>query len=91
MESTSDLTQGVARILRGKLGEERRTQQWFGHVIGLTQSEASKRLRGVRPLTLDQLALACEALGIKMSDVIRQAESTSGDDPAEPERRRGNG
>lgn len=74
MGTVGALTQGIARVLRGKLAEAQRSQEWFGKIIGVSQGQASKILRGTKPITLDQLQLASDALGLRMSQVIRLAE-----------------
>lgn len=73
------LTQGIARVLRGELAKAQQNTTWFGGIIGVSQSQASKILRGIKPITLDQLQLASEAFGLRMSQVISMAEPGSPD------------
>jgi hypothetical protein len=72
--ATTAFTQEIARVMRGKLAEENRNRTWFGHMIGRSQSHASQILLGKKPMTVDELALACEAFGLSMVEVVRQAE-----------------
>lgn len=77
------LTRGIARVLRGELAKAQRNTTWFGNIIGVSQSQASKILRGLKPISLDQLQLAADAFGLRMSQVIRQAEGDTEADSSE--------
>ena len=83
------LTQGIARVLRGELAKVQQNTTWFGGIIGVSQSQASKILRGTKPITLDQLHLACEAFGLQTSQIIRMAEIGSPDPGNEQAEKRG--
>lgn len=71
---TTTITQGIARILRGEVARANRNQTWFGQVIGRSQAHASQVLQGKKPLTTDELALACAEFGLTMSAVFAEAE-----------------
>lgn len=73
--TVTQLSQQIATILRGEVAKANRNQAWFGAVIGRSQAHASQVLRGKKPLSVDELALACAAFGLSMSDLIRAAES----------------
>lgn len=78
--ATSRETQAIAEILRGELGKANRNTTWFGNVIGRSQSHASQVLLGKKPLSVDELTLACRAFGLTLSGIMREAEGMSGDD-----------
>lgn len=81
---TSRVTQGIAEIFRGEVGKANRNTTWFGSVIGRSQSHASQVLLGKKPMSIDELTLACDAFGLRMSDVVRQAEGLADDESWTP-------
>lgn len=84
--ATSRVTQGIAEILRGEAGKAQRSTTWFGHVIGRSQSHASQVLQGKKAMSVDELALACRAFGLRASDVVHQAEGLADDEAWTPVR-----
>lgn len=82
--ATSRVTQGIAQIMRSELGKANQTTTWFGNVVGRSQSHASQVLLGKKPMSVDELSLACEAFGLRMSAVMREAEGLAGDDGWHP-------
>jgi len=71
----SDLTRHVASRLRGLMAQHRVTQAELAESIGVSQSQLSKMVRGVRPIDLDQLDGMCIALGVDTGDLIKEAEA----------------
>ena len=71
----TDLTRQTASILRGLIARYGVTQQQMAEAVGVSQSQLSKMIRGVRPIDLDQLAAMCEALGTSPGVVLGEAES----------------
>lgn len=70
----SDLTRHVASRLRGLMAQHRVTQAELADSVGVSQSQLSKMVRGVRPIDLDQLDGMCIALGVDTGDLIKEAE-----------------
>ncbi len=81
---TSRVTQAIAEILRVELVRSRKNQTWLGGVIGRSQSHVSQVFKGKKPLTVDELTLACKAFGLSVSDVVRQAEGLADDESWAP-------
>lgn len=69
-ESISSL---IAESLDAAYVESGLTQQQVATATGISQSQVSKYLRGVRVPDLDTLAALCEALGLDMPTVVRDA------------------
>lgn len=51
------------------------TQAQVGAMVDLSQGMVSMILTGKRPLTVDELAAFCDALGLSVVDVVRDALS----------------
>jgi transcriptional regulator with XRE-family HTH domain len=50
-------------------------QTTLAAAIPVSQSQMSKYLGGRRPMNLDELAGACDALGLDMAEVISEAKA----------------
>lgn len=74
--SISDLTRLVAANIRGLMAQHDVKQADMAESIGVSQSQFSKMLRGIKPIDLDQLDGMCTALDVKTSDIIKQVENT---------------
>lgn len=61
--------------MRGEVAKANRNQTWFGSVIGVHQTTAGRILKGLKPMTMDELTLACLAIGRSVSDLVSEAES----------------
>ncbi|WIE54200.1 helix-turn-helix transcriptional regulator [Curtobacterium sp. MCBD17_003] len=72
----SDLTRLVASNIRGLMAQHGVKQADLAASIGVSQSQLSKMIRGVRPIDLDQLDGMCMALGEDTAAVIKRAEET---------------
>ncbi len=72
----SDLTRLIASMIRGLMARHGVKQSEMAESIGVSQSQLSKMVRGVRPIDIDQLDGMCRALGVDLSVVIKEAEET---------------
>lgn len=63
----------VTAILRGMIARFDINQVDLAQLCDVSQSQFSKIIRGVRPMTLDQLAVICGALGASVDEVVEQA------------------
>lgn len=70
----SDLTRKIASILRGHMAQYGITQAELADAIGVSQSQLSKFVRGVRPIDIDQYAAMCQSMGLDPSKVMQEAE-----------------
>lgn len=75
---TTRTTQEIAKILKGATYAEGHNQEWFGAVIGRHQTTAGQILNGKKAMSTEELWLACEALGLGVVNVVREAESRAG-------------
>lgn len=82
--ATTRVTQGIAQIMRSEVGKAHQTTTWFGNVIGRSQSHASQVLLGKKAMSIDELSLACDAFGLRLSAVMREAEELADDDGWHP-------
>lgn len=59
-------------------------QSELAESIGVSQSQLSKMVRGMRPIDLDQLDGMCRALGADTFAVVKEAEDTLSNYDAQP-------
>ncbi|MBS0231742.1 MAG: helix-turn-helix transcriptional regulator [Proteobacteria bacterium] len=71
---TAFSTQVVAR-LRGLIAQYDVNQADLAQLCDVSQSQFSKIIRGVRPMTLDQFVAICDALGVSAQELVEQALS----------------
>jgi len=50
------------------------TQERLAGVVGVSQSQVSRVLKGLKPMTMTEMFRMCKALGLVASDVVEQAE-----------------
>lgn len=67
------LGRAVAEILHDEMRSQGLPQFELGRLTGLSQSQISTYLRGVRGLTLDEADDLCRALGLTLLEVLTQA------------------
>lgn len=63
----------VGATVRAELARAGKSQTDLAAVLGVTQTAISKRLRGVTPFDVNELAKVAVALGIDMSVLIADA------------------
>lgn len=83
----SDLTRLIASMIRGLMARHGVKQAEMAESIGVSQSQLSKMIRGVRPIDIDQLDGMCRALGVDLSGIIKDAEQTLSAYDAKPNAR----
>lgn len=71
---TRDLTRQVAGIIRAAMAKHNVTQTEMAVAVGVDQSHLSKMVRGMKPISIDQLAAMAWALDLDVSQIIRDAE-----------------
>lgn len=80
MEDTNALTQEVAAIIRGEIARGGiYKQKDLAEIIGVSQAQFSKMLRGLKPIDLSVLDHLCFALGLKIHEVIHEASMSVAD------------
>lgn len=62
----------IAARIRGYVARYDVAQADLAILCDVSQSQFSKILRGVRPMTVDQMAVICEALGVDMSLLVME-------------------
>ena len=68
-----ELGMEVAALLREGVARREVTQAQVAEKAGISTSQVSKYLRGVRPITTDELDLLCEAIGISFERLVVEA------------------
>lgn len=63
----------VAALLREAVARREMTQAEVARRSGVSTSQVSKYLRGVRPITIDELDQLCGAIGISFERIIVEA------------------
>lgn len=74
---TSALTREVAGLLRARLAHKNISQVALAATTGISTSQLSKMLRGVKPIDLDQLDEICWALGLEVRDIVQSADEAT--------------
>lgn len=69
-----ELASEVANILRGMVARYSVSQTELAYSTGVSQSQLSKMLRGVRPIDVDTLDAIAHSLGSSASEVVLAAE-----------------
>lgn len=64
----------IAARLRGRIARFDLNQADLAKICGVSQSQFSKIIRGTRPMTVDQLAAVCEALGLSVGQLVGEVE-----------------
>ena len=72
---TRDLTRQAAALLRGLMARYDVSQRDLANSANLSQSQVSKILRGVKPVTVDELNAMCFALGTDASTLLTEAHN----------------
>ena len=65
----------LAQELNSLRGRYRMSQAQLGNVIGVTQSQMSKRLKGVVPFTLDEIEALAAFFGMAPLELLGYAEA----------------
>lgn len=60
----------IAARIRGHLARFEINQADLAVLCDVSQSQFSKIIRGVRPMTIDQLVVICEAIGMNMNTLM---------------------
>ena len=63
----------VAALLREAVARREMTQARVAEKAGISTSQVSKYLRGVRPITIDELDRLCSSIGINFERLIVEA------------------
>lgn len=71
---TGPLTRSIAAILAAEVSEQGLSQRELGLMVGISQGQISKYLRGERALLVDELDLFCHELGLDVGDVVHDAD-----------------
>ncbi|HEY9266135.1 MAG TPA: helix-turn-helix transcriptional regulator [Microbacterium sp.] len=70
----ASLSRLIAEALDRAFLESGMTQEQVGEASGISQSQVSKYLRGVRVPDVDQLDALCDALGLDIAAVVATAK-----------------
>lgn len=76
--SRPSLSSTIAEILDAAWVDSGLTQSAVGKASGISQSQVSKYLRGVRVPDVDELDAICSALGLSVAAVVADAVARRG-------------
>ncbi|MFC7431021.1 MULTISPECIES: helix-turn-helix domain-containing protein [unclassified Agrococcus] len=65
----------VAARLRGLIARHGISQSDLATVCGVSQSQFSKMVRAVRPMSVDQLAAVCDALEVDLGEFMQEIQA----------------
>lgn len=68
----------MALILATEMQRQGMTQETLAGMVGISQSQVSRVLKGLKPMTMSEMLSMCGALGLVASHVVRQAERETG-------------
>jgi len=68
----------IALILTAEMQRQGMTQETLAGIVGISQSQVSRILKGLKPMTMSEMLSMCGALGLVASHVVRQAERETG-------------
>lgn len=66
-------TDPVLGEIRAHLGRQGYSQRWLSEQIGINQGALSRRLRGERSFTVDELQRVAAALGVTAASLLEVA------------------
>jgi len=70
--------QAIAGILAAARKRQGMSQAELGAAVGISQSQVSNILAGLKPMSMSEMLDMCGALGLVASHVVRQAERETG-------------
>ena len=68
----------IASILDAARERQGITQAELAATVGISQSQASRNLKGLKPMTMGEMMGMCRALGLVASEVLEQVEREAG-------------
>lgn len=89
-DAINEFGKAVARQLNARRAHQGLTQSQLEEATGISQSQLSKQLRGLRAINMDELAQLCEALDVSMESIIELAMQEMAGNNVVPLRRRSN-
>jgi hypothetical protein len=69
-----DLEKAVMRVIGRELKAAKVSHRAFAPLVGISNSHLSRQIKGLAPVTVTELDLMCQELGLAMSRVVRTAE-----------------
>lgn len=73
--TVGDFSRAVARALSEQAERKGKSQAAIARETGISQSRVNLIMRAERAITVEETALICEALGVSVLSVIRDAEA----------------
>lgn len=64
----------VVAAIRSTLAERAVTQSAVAEAAGMSEAQLSRILSGVKTARFSEIAALCDALGLRLSDVVRAVE-----------------
>lgn len=89
-DAINEFGKAVARQLNARRAHQGLTQIQLEEATGISQSQLSKQLRGLRAINMDELAQLCEALDVSMESIIELAMQEMAGNNVVPLQRRSN-
>lgn len=89
-DAINEFGKAVARQLNARRAHQGLTQSQLEEATGISQSQLSKQLRGLRAINMDELAQLCEALDVSMESIIELAMQEMAGNNVVPLQRRSN-
>jgi DNA-binding helix-turn-helix protein len=71
--TVKDFGKATARHLSARRAHQRITQMQLAELTGISQSQLSKQLRGLRSIDIDEFERICNALSVPMEEILKLA------------------
>lgn len=71
--TVKDFGKATARHLSARRAHQRITQMQLADLTGISQSQLSKQLRGLRSIDIDEFERICNALSVPMEEILKLA------------------
>lgn len=73
--ATTTLNAATAAEIRAEQARQQLSNRQLASLAGLEQSNVARKVKGRRPITVDELASISAGLGLKAADLIARAEA----------------
>ena len=67
----------VAANIRAELARQRKKQGDIAEVLGITRQGVSRRLLGITPVDVDELAIIAELLNVPMAQLLGEEKASA--------------
>lgn len=67
----------VGAEIRAWAGRREVSQVQLADALGIHPATLNRKLKGIVPISMDELSIVCERLGVSVSDLMKDAETNA--------------